>query len=543
MRKLLHILLFISLPFIAVSQNLKGDDLKIKEKSRLIGQVTIGSKSFDASALLTLTATDRGLLIPRLTTAERDAISSPATGLMVYNTTTGAFDFFDGSWGAVGGGGAVVDSSFVTLQTDTNKAFNNTNIQFADSVFFQNPVQIDSPFTVNLAQSTFKGIDATSSNFAIDVTDNVDTKLFRVRNDGSIAIGLSTPTALLHAQLSTSGGSFLAKFEGDNGSVKSLMVLDNGNVGVGKVPLVRLDVSSSTNDIAKFFNGSVLGVKIRQFSSIGGEITIFNIGGTTAGVFLSGDGTTTNYINNGTDFAIGTTASSGGAKLTIDASGTGGIRIIKSATARVDLRPGTTGGELALVAGGVNEVFLTASGGGVNNFINNGLDLGIGLIAPTARLHIRDDVASTVSILQIHNDRNAVTSSSILSFSLDNSVGAEIIYACVAGDISDNTDGAEDGDLKFKVTESGTLSEKMTLFSDGTLNVDVDMAIGTNNPDAAAILELQSITKGFLITRMTATQGSAITAVNGLMIYVNSTNGTFTSIGFWGFEGGSWIKL
>ncbi|MGR3177831.1 MAG: hypothetical protein ACUZ8E_07215 [Candidatus Anammoxibacter sp.] len=107
MIRLLHILLFFSLPFIATSQNIKVDDIKNKGKSRLIGQVTIGSKSFDNSAILTLTATDRGLLIPRLTTAERDAIPSPATGLLIFNTTTNQFNFFETTWQAIGGTGHV----------------------------------------------------------------------------------------------------------------------------------------------------------------------------------------------------------------------------------------------------------------------------------------------------------------------------------------------------------------------------------------------------------------------------------------------------
>jgi hypothetical protein len=41
-----------------------------------------------------------------MTTTERDAIGSPATGLMIYNLTTSAFNVYDGGWNAVGGGGS-----------------------------------------------------------------------------------------------------------------------------------------------------------------------------------------------------------------------------------------------------------------------------------------------------------------------------------------------------------------------------------------------------------------------------------------------------
>ena len=38
------------------------------------------------------------MLVPRLTTAQRDAISSPAIGLLIYNTTTSIFNFYNAGW-------------------------------------------------------------------------------------------------------------------------------------------------------------------------------------------------------------------------------------------------------------------------------------------------------------------------------------------------------------------------------------------------------------------------------------------------------------
>lgn len=68
-------------------------------------ELVIGSGTLDASAILQANSTSRGFLAPRMTTAERDAISSPATGLLVYNTTTDAFNTYNGAtWGAIGGG-------------------------------------------------------------------------------------------------------------------------------------------------------------------------------------------------------------------------------------------------------------------------------------------------------------------------------------------------------------------------------------------------------------------------------------------------------
>lgn len=48
----------------------------------------IGTAAPSSTAILDLTSTTKGLLPPRMTTAQRDAIASPATGLTIYNTTT-----------------------------------------------------------------------------------------------------------------------------------------------------------------------------------------------------------------------------------------------------------------------------------------------------------------------------------------------------------------------------------------------------------------------------------------------------------------------
>lgn len=47
-----------------------------------------GTGNPEASAVLELKSTTKGLLLPRLTTAERDAISAPVAGLLVYNSST-----------------------------------------------------------------------------------------------------------------------------------------------------------------------------------------------------------------------------------------------------------------------------------------------------------------------------------------------------------------------------------------------------------------------------------------------------------------------
>ena len=57
----------------------------------------------DAKAMLDIASTTSGLLIPRMTTVQRDAIATPTVGLQVFNLTTNTVDVFRGvTWEATG---------------------------------------------------------------------------------------------------------------------------------------------------------------------------------------------------------------------------------------------------------------------------------------------------------------------------------------------------------------------------------------------------------------------------------------------------------
>lgn len=66
------------------------------------GSVGIGEVP-DASAILDLGSTTQGFLLPRMTSTQRIAISSPATGLVVYDTTNNQWMGYNGtSWVILG---------------------------------------------------------------------------------------------------------------------------------------------------------------------------------------------------------------------------------------------------------------------------------------------------------------------------------------------------------------------------------------------------------------------------------------------------------
>jgi hypothetical protein len=54
-------------------------------------QLGIGTSNVSPSAILEVKSSSKGLLLPRLTTTQRDAIVSPELGLLIYNSTSGRF--------------------------------------------------------------------------------------------------------------------------------------------------------------------------------------------------------------------------------------------------------------------------------------------------------------------------------------------------------------------------------------------------------------------------------------------------------------------
>ena len=57
----------------------------------------LGTTTDVASSLLTIDSTTKGFLPPRMTTTQKNAIASPATGLMVYDTTLNLISVYNGT--------------------------------------------------------------------------------------------------------------------------------------------------------------------------------------------------------------------------------------------------------------------------------------------------------------------------------------------------------------------------------------------------------------------------------------------------------------
>jgi hypothetical protein len=147
----------------------------------LNAQTGIGTTAPNASAKLEIASTDKGLLIPRMTSAQRGLISLPANGLLVYQT--------DGVIGFYVNSGTSASPSWLRINTDWTKSGN-------DISFTTGNVSTTGNLTGgNSNSSSISGFAAnintqTGLTYTIDATDN--GKIIQTTNANPISISINT---------------------------------------------------------------------------------------------------------------------------------------------------------------------------------------------------------------------------------------------------------------------------------------------------------------------------------------------------------------
>jgi hypothetical protein len=101
----------------------------------LISQVGIGTTQPYPSAELEISSANRGLLIPRLSSEDREAIEDPIDGLTVYDKSVKAYSYYDGSrWLFMNNSGSVPENIVTIPGLEMNltakliSQINNTNV-------------------------------------------------------------------------------------------------------------------------------------------------------------------------------------------------------------------------------------------------------------------------------------------------------------------------------------------------------------------------------------------------------------------------------
>jgi hypothetical protein len=122
----------------------------------------------NASAMVDITSTTKGLLIPRMLEAERNLIGSPATGLMIYqtNNTTGVYQYNGTTWVQLSNAGqnwAILGNNGTSAATHFVGSIDNVDVAFR--------------------------------------TNNLET--FRMTNGQRVGIGVTAPSQKLHVSDAT----------------------------------------------------------------------------------------------------------------------------------------------------------------------------------------------------------------------------------------------------------------------------------------------------------------------------------------------------
>ena len=146
-------------------------------------QTGIGTATPNASAKLEIAATDKGLLIPRMTSTQRGNITSPANGLLIYQTD-----------GVVG--------FYVNTGTPASPTWTRINIDWVrtgnDIAYTAGNVSTTGTLTGgNSSTSSISGFGAnintqSGTTYTIDATDNGKV----IQTTGASAITITIPTGL-----------------------------------------------------------------------------------------------------------------------------------------------------------------------------------------------------------------------------------------------------------------------------------------------------------------------------------------------------------
>ena len=92
--------------------------------------VGVNNSAPDASAILDVNSTTKGLLPPRMTTFQRNAIASPAQGLIIFNISTKCFEVWSGaSWISMCEGACIPAPSIANAGSDVNSPSLNYTLQ------------------------------------------------------------------------------------------------------------------------------------------------------------------------------------------------------------------------------------------------------------------------------------------------------------------------------------------------------------------------------------------------------------------------------
>lgn len=198
-------------------------------------QVGVGTSSPHASAKLEVSSTSQGFLPPRMTTAERNAISSPATGLIIFNTTSNALNiYFSGAWYQLSS--SAISGSIATLVTAS-------------------PTNNGSLTSGTAASGVSSVVSYTGGNgenhSGQTVTSTSVTGLTATLSAGTFAVGNGTLTYNITGTPSSDGtASFALNIGGQTGTLTRNVIASTPTIVIGTQQWMQMNL-----DVTTYSNG------------------------------------------------------------------------------------------------------------------------------------------------------------------------------------------------------------------------------------------------------------------------------------------------
>ena len=277
--------------------------------------VGIGTPNPHPSSLLDLSATDKGLLVPRVTTQQRLAIVSPADGLLVYDVSFQCFYYFgNNAWNSLcqaGGGSGVTGSTGVTGQNGTDGATGATGTQGNTGVTGATGLDGTTAGVGSTGPTGQNGLDGATGSTGVQGLQGLTGVTGQNGLNGADgltgvtgaqgatgATGNAGPTGITGATgigniCPAATTNFVTKFSTTTEICNSVIFDDGTNVGIGNiVPAEKLSVTGNMQ-----LNGALKG-SVRYYTSrntASGTITANNTDylaltgvtpGATAGVYM-----------------------------------------------------------------------------------------------------------------------------------------------------------------------------------------------------------------------------------------------------------------